>query len=171
MDDTRKNDIIADYYSKHYDDLVGYAFSRTASMAVAEDAVQDAFLRILATDKMVTPVTVGGLVHTTLRNLTYDYWRRRNVATAYEQYLAASGAGVNALDTARVCGRGEMVELLERAMSRLTYKRREAYGMWLYDGMCISDISINLNIMYKTAENRLCAARKLVRRYMEKMLA
>lgn len=171
MDNTRKN-IVADCYGKHRADFVAYARRRAGRADIAEDIVQDAFVRVLRSDKMVTEQSVGALVYAAVRNLTFDYWRHRAVVTAYEHLAAATATPtVNALDTALICARREADELLERGMAQLTPTKGEAYRLSLYDGMQVLDIVRVLGINYKTAESRLATARKQVRGYMRRMLA
>ena len=62
-------------------------------------------------------------------------------------------------------------ELLERGIARLSENQRKIYRMNVCDGMQISEIAIKLDVKYKNVENRLCAARKEVRKYMKCMLA
>lgn len=171
MSYTKKNSIIAEYYRQHRDDIVSYAGRRVGDYDVAQDIVQDAFLRVLTTDKMVAVTTVGPLVYATVNRLTIDLWRRRNVAAGYERYAAAEGGEVNALDTEHVCSRRNVIDILESGIERLTETKREVYRLALYDSMAVSDIASVLSLKYKTAESRLCIARGKVRDYMRKMLA
>ena len=77
------NKLITNYYIVHRDELLAFASSRLGDSRLAEDIVQDVFLRLLSTDKMITEVTLPALVYTITRNLINDYYRRH---TTYEQY-------------------------------------------------------------------------------------
>lgn len=43
--------------------------------------------------------------------------------------------------------------------------------MNIYDDLAVSEISKTLNMNYKSVENKLGSARKVIRKYMSKMLA
>ena len=161
---------IAEYYSMHRDELCAFAAGRLKYAYEAEDIVQNVFLRLLSTDKMITPVTLPCLVYTIARNLIYDNWRRHKSADEYEHVLAAT-AKVNPHDGESVYSVSELHRLLEQGMARLSDRQREVYRMNLIDGMKVSEISMKLNIGYKSAEHRLGEARKEVREYFARMLA
>lgn len=110
----------------------------------------------------------------TLRSVPFicDYWRHRQCVYDYEHFFVNSHAS-------RICANmGESIysvqqinELLERGIARLSENQRKIYRMNVCDGMQISEIAIKLDVKYKNVENRLCAARKEVRKYMKCMLA
>ena len=57
-----KNDVIADYYSRHRSQLVQMLTVRTSDADVAQDMVQDVFLRLLNGFPLITPQTLPNLV-------------------------------------------------------------------------------------------------------------
>ena len=79
--------LITNYYSSHRDELLAFVSSRLGGSCEAEDIVQNVFLRLLTTDKMITEVTLHALVYTTARNLIIDYYRRHTVFEEYEHYI------------------------------------------------------------------------------------
>lgn len=83
--------MIADYYSHHYDEVLGFVSKRMMYAEGAEDIVQNVFMRLLRTDKMITPITLPCLVYTTARNLLIDYWRHRRSVEVYEHFIVQLG--------------------------------------------------------------------------------
>ena len=79
--------LITNYYITHRDELLAFASSRLGDSRLAEDIVQDVFLRLLSTDKMITEVTLPALVYTITRNLINDYYRRHTTYEQYEHYI------------------------------------------------------------------------------------
>lgn len=165
-----KSGIIAEYYSEHYNELKAFVSKRILYASVAEDIVQDVFLRLLSSDKMITPITMPSLVYTVTRNLIYDYWRHRHSVEEYEHFLVHNGTSDD-LDVQSVYSAVEINEILERGIARLSNKQQVVYRMNIHEGLQVSEISERLNLNYKNVENRLGAARKEVRHYMERMLA
>lgn len=162
--------VIADFYTGHYEEIVAFVSSRILNDDEAEDIVQNVFMRLLNSDKMITAVTLPNLVYTIARNMIYDYWRHRKSVNEYEHYITyrMSQERDNGMSVYSV---NEISELLERGIARLADKQQVIYRMSIYGGLKISEISETLNINYKSAENRLRLARKEIRRYMARMLA
>lgn len=165
-----KFNIVADYYKQHYEEILGFVSKHLQYADDAEDVVQNVFVRLLRTEKMITPVTMPSLVYTIARNLIYDYWRHRRSVEEYEHFIAYSGRNED-LDVASIYSAVEIKELLERGIARLSNPQRVVFRMNMFDGMQVSEISKTLSLNYKSVENRLGSARKEIRRYMAHMLA
>ena len=167
---SKKYSIIANYYSQHYDEVLGFVSKRMMYAEGAEDIVQNVFVRLLRTDKMITPITLPCLVYTTARNLLIDYWRHHQSVEEYEHYLRSTDNN-NSIDAASVYSAVEITEILERGIARLNDRQRTIYRMNIFEGKKVAEISATLNINYKSVENRLGSARSEIRQYMRRMLA
>ena len=64
---------LTNYYITHRDELLAYVSSRLGNSVEAEDLVQNVFLRLLTSDKMITDITLPALVYNIARNLIADY--------------------------------------------------------------------------------------------------
>ena len=115
---SKKYSIIADYYSQHYDEVLGFVSKRMMYAEGAEDIVQNVFVRLLRTDKMITPITLPCLVYTTARNLLIDYWRHHQSVEEYEHFIVQQGVSDD-LDVASVYSAVEITEILERGIAGL----------------------------------------------------
>jgi len=162
--------IIEDYYTEHYDELLGFVSKQVLNKEVAEDIVQNVFLRLLTSDKMITTITLPALVYTIARNMIYDYWRHRRSVDEYEHYIS-SVMSRSCDDVLSVFSAREVTEFLERGIALLSDKQRVVYRMSIYEGKKVREISEELNLRYKSVENRLGLARKEIRQYMKRMLA
>ena len=151
--------LISNYYIAHRDELLAFASSR-----LAEDIVQDVFLRLLSTDKMITEVTLPALVYTITRNLINDYYRRHTTYEQYEHYIKGVCSEVTTMDS--VFSAFEIMERLERGLVRLPENCREIYRLHIYGGMKVGEISRELGEGYKSVEHRLGTARKVMREYL-----
>jgi RNA polymerase sigma factor (sigma-70 family) len=162
--------LVADYYSKNLVELRAFVHKFVSNKDDAEDIVQNVFLRLLTSEKMISEVTLPCLVYTVARNLITDRSRHLSIAERYEHFISFcschGGYDVESIYSAR-----EMMELLERGTAHLSDKSRKIYMMNLYGGMKTSEISKALSVNYKQVENYLGAARKEVRKYMSRMLA
>ena len=128
--------------------------------------MQNVFLRLLTSDKMITEITLPALVNTIARNLIADHYRRRTSSEAFEHFIKRSAAEKDSMES--VISAHELTELLERGLARVPENCREIYRMHIYGGMKVSEISQSLGEGYKSVEHRLGTARKAVRQYLYK---
>ena len=156
--------LITNYYITHRDELLAFASSRLGDSRLAEDIVQDVFLRLLSTDKMITEVTLPALVYTITRNLINDYYRRHTNYEQYEHYIKGVCSEVTTSES--VFSAFDIMERLERGMVRLPENCREIYRLHIYGGMKVGEISRELGEGYKSVEHRLGTARKVMRQYL-----
>ena len=162
--------LIAQYYQQHFEELKAFACKHLGYVDIAGDLVQTAFLRLLSSKKMISQVTLPCLVYTVMRNLIFDYWRRKHYCDEYEHYIQQRDAA-KSIEPESVYSAVEINEMMERGMARLSEKQRAVYLLNVYDGMKVSDICQTLRLNYKCVENRLGQARKEMRTYMRRMLA
>lgn len=169
MQNKLNEQLIADYYLQHRGELLSFVAKSVACSHVAEDIVQDVFMRLLQTDKMITEVTLPALVYTISRHLIYDYHRRRAHIVKYESVLLNSSTND---DVMTVYSSSDMTEILERGMVKLlSGSQRQVFSMNVFDGMKVGTIAETLGENYKTVEGRLGIARKKIRKYMQYMMA
>ena len=154
--------LITEYYISHRDELLAFVSSRLRGNDFAEDIVQNVFLKLLTTDKMISEVTLPSLVYTIARNLITDYYRRHTNYEEYEHYIKSQGLS----SQESVFSVREITERLERGLARLPENCREIYRMHIYGGMKVSEISQELGEGYKSVEHRLGFARKAMRQYL-----
>ena len=160
------SNLLETYYTDHRDELLAFVGSRLGGSEESEDIVQNVFLRLLTTDKMITEVTLPALVYTITRNLITDYYRRRHTYEAFEHFIKGSSEEDDSMES--VFSARELTELLERGLARIPENCREIYRLHINGGMKVSEISQTLGEGYKSVEHRLGTARKAVRQYMRK---
>ena len=160
------SNLIETYYTDHRDELLAFVSSRLGGSEESEDIVQNVFLRLLTTDKMITEITLPALVYTITRNLITDYYRRRHTYEAFEHFIKGSSEEDDSMES--VFSARELTELLERGLVRVPENCREIYRLHIYGGMKVSEISQAIGEGYKSVEHRLGTARKAVRQYLRK---
>ena len=156
--------LISDYYKAHRGELLAFVSSRLQGSSAAEDIVQNVFLRLLTTDKMISEVTMPALV----------YYRRRSCHEELEHYIKRGekvevrSERLEVRSVESVYSAREIMERIERGLARLPENCREVYRLHIYDGMKVSEISQQLDQGYKSVEHRLGLARKTIRQYLLK---
>ena len=160
------SNLLETYYTDHRDELLAFVSSRLGGSEESEDIVQNVFLRLLTSDKMITAITLPALVYTMTRNLITDYYRRRHNHEEFEHFIQGSSEEDDSMES--VFSARELTELLERGLVRVPENCREVYRLHIYGGMKVSEISQALGEGYKSVEHRLGTARKAVRQYLRK---
>ena len=156
--------LITSYYISHRDELRGYVRSRLGDNCLVDDVVQDVFLKLLTSDKMITEITLPSLVYTMIRNMVVDHLRHHMAVEHYEHYI--KGVCSNVVTEDLVLSIQEILEIMENGLARLPENCREIYRLHIYDGMQVSEISRELGEGYKSVEHRLGSARKAMRHYL-----
>ena len=118
---------IADYYAQHRNEIVGFIAMRIGNEDTAQDLVQDVFLRLLCSDKLISDITLPALVFTLARNAVADCFRRRRVLDEYEHYIMGTGDSYESMDS--VISARELMERMERTLARLAPECREVYRL------------------------------------------
>ena len=155
---------LTNYYVTHRDELLAYVSSRLGNSVEAEDLVQNVFLRLLTSDKMITDITLPALVYTIARNLIADYYRRRTHFEVYEHYLKNTDSIDESAES--ILSIRDITEQLERGLARVPENCREIYRLHVYGGMKVAEISERLGEGYKSVEHRLGTARKMIRQHL-----
>jgi RNA polymerase sigma-70 factor (ECF subfamily) len=161
-------ELLADYYSQHRDEIVGFVAVRVGDADVAKDVVQDVFFRLLCSDRLISPTTLPALVFTMVRNAVTDWFRRRRIREEYEHYIIGTGDDSDSMDS--VISVRELMERMERTLARLAPECREVYHLHIYGGMQVRQIAEETHQPYRAVEYRLGQARKEVRRQLRQCM-
>lgn len=159
-----KKTLISYYYSSHRAELLAYASARLGDSDEAEDIVQNTFLRILTSNKMLTEQTLPALVFTVCRNLVNDHFRRLAFRHEYEHFIMSSREDNSSMES--VFFAADIIEQMERGLARIPESCRTIYKMHILGGMRVSEISAETGVQYKAVENRLGLARREMRQYL-----
>ena len=157
-------ELLETYYADHRDELLTFVSSRLGGSYIAEDLVQDVFMRLMISDKLITETTLPCLVYTVTRRLICDYYRRRSTREEFEHNIKRGESEDTSMES--VISARELTERLERGLARIPENCREIYRLHIYGGMKVSEISQHLGEGYKSVEHRLGTARKEMRRYL-----
>lgn len=161
-------ELLADYYSQHRDEIVGFVAVRVGDADVAKDVVQDVFFRLLCSDRLISPTTLPALVFTMVRNAVTDWFRRRRIREEYEHYIIGTGDDSDSMDS--VISVRELMERMERTLARLAPECRKVYHLHIYGGMQVRQIAEETHQPYRAVEYRLGQARKEVRRQLRQCM-
>ena len=172
MDESRL--VLTRYYVAERQSLVEEATRLLrGDRMTAEDVVQTTFLRLLSSPTphllLAPQSSLPALVHATMLNLLRDLWRRRRYEQDYEHQLATAPSWARqADDVFSICSAHQMTELLEHRLARMDSTVARVLRMNIVEEKPVSEISDELQMKYKTVENRLQTGRRQLRSYMKR---
>jgi RNA polymerase sigma-70 factor (ECF subfamily) len=138
-------DQLAALYRRHAGPLVFYAQSLSRDRALAEDVVQEAFLRMLDRDPARIE-SVKAFLYATVRHLVIDE-RRRDAARAQQPPALASRPSCTPVCEATL-------ESISSALGGLPPEQREVVVLKTYAGMTLAEAARLTGVSEATATSR-----------------
>jgi RNA polymerase sigma-70 factor (sigma-E family) len=124
---------LAELYLRYADGAVRLAYLMTGDLALAEDLVQDAFVRLAGRlAHLRDPGAFEAYLRRTVVNLTRSQFRRKRVERAY---LARAGNAIETHDGGSAAGSFEDRDALWRSLQRLSSRQRVAIVLRFYEDL------------------------------------
>ncbi len=160
MSDTHQ-DLVADLFACCRDDLIRFLHSRVRCTHTAADLAQEAFLRVLRSERLPEIADLRAYLFATANNLLIDHGRAQRCQT---QALASVEAqAVSPEDTSTpetvVLGR-EALRRFTIAFNELPHQCRQSFYLSRFKGLNHLQIAQRLGISRRTVEDNLKRALK-----------
>jgi RNA polymerase sigma-70 factor (ECF subfamily) len=162
MEDFSNNDSWKNWFHRNGPKLLLCARHWTASLADAEDAVQDAFVRFWRRQRSL-PGEPMALLLTSIRRAALDSGRSRSRRTARETEAGGSEPLFEPLCEPGSAG-DDRRSAIEDALGRLPPDQREVLALKIWGGLTFSQIAQHLEIPPNTAASRYRYALAVLRR-------
>ena len=151
-------------YNLYADRLYSFALVQTKSKQMAEDVVQDTFLKLWNNRTNLNCYgNVQALVFTMARNLIIDAFRRQVANIDIDAYFNLHEALPSTASPEESLYFNETKEHLEQAKAKLSNKECEIYEMSREQDMPIKKIAQTLNLSPQTVKNYLTSTLKVFR--------
>ena len=151
-------------YNLYADRLYSFALVQTKSKQMAEDVVQDTFLKLWSNRTNLNCYgNVQALVFTMARNLIIDAFRRQVANIDIEAYFKLHEALPSTASPEESLYFNETKEHLEQAKAKLSNKECKIYEMSREQDMPIKKIAQTLNLSPQTVKNYLTSTLKVFR--------
>ena len=151
-------------YNLYADRLYSFALVQTKSKQMAEDVVQDTFLKLWNNRTNLNCYgNVPALVFTMARNLIIDAFRRQVANIDIEAYFKLHEALPSTASPEESLYFNETKEHLEQAKAKLSNKECKIYEMSREQDMPIKKIAQTLNLSPQTVKNYLTSTLKVFR--------
>lgn len=152
-------------YHSYARKLAGKLIYLLKSDELAQDVLQDVFLKIWSSREMIdAELSFSGLLHKMATNLSRNIVRKN----LYDQSLRSSidpDPSYNPMDDADNTSQAKV--LLDMALSKLTERQREIYILHKLDGRSYQEISEQLNISVSAINHHLQKANKQLKHILK----
>jgi RNA polymerase sigma-70 factor (sigma-E family) len=153
---------LAELYVRYADGAVRLAYLTTGDLALAEDLVQDAFVRLAG--RLVhlrDPGAFEAYLRRTVVNLSRSHFRRKKVERAY---LARAGSEIGVHDGGSSGGSVEERDALWQALQRLSSRQRVAIVLRFYEDLPEREIAEILRCRPGTVKSLVSRGLETMRR-------
>ncbi|MDH3648794.1 MAG: sigma-70 family RNA polymerase sigma factor [Saprospiraceae bacterium] len=144
--------VFKEVYLKHSKDVRNFLFYKCGDQALAEDFMQEAFLRLWTARDKVPAEKAVGFLFTVGNRLFLDHIKHRKVNLKFQQRQRNRS---DKEDPEFLYQQQEFKERLEKAISDMPEKWRVAFLMSRIDKMKYSEIAERLDISVKAVEKRM----------------
>jgi len=154
----------------YYQNFVRYACRITGNKDVAEEIVQEAFVKLWeARETLVVQVSLKSYMLKSVQNRCID-WHRHNKIRQNVNAAIKEEAILTNYDTDNYVLKSELESKLNAALSMLPEEVEEAYRMNRFEGLKYHEIAQKLNVSVRTIEVRVGRALHLLREYLKDYL-
>ncbi|WP_345030008.1 RNA polymerase sigma-70 factor [Ravibacter arvi] len=149
-------------FKKNFKGLVRYAFTVVKDSEVAEEIVQNMFVRLWEKREQVSiNESVTGYLYRSVYNDSLNYLKHLKVRDAYQNYAMEreqfEQPASEQLETR------ELEEKIRRALGELPEKCRTIFQMSRFEELRYQEIADELSLPVKTVENQMGKALRLLR--------
>lgn len=157
-------DSFRDLFSKYHHSLFNFVLYRVKDEVIADDIVQDTFLRVWKHKSMIKPnKSFFSYIAKISNNLCMDYFRHENVKVRHQGHIpepTESDFDNPALQYESKILEEEIQSIVNNSLPK---KCREIFILSRVNGMPNRDIAELLDISRRTVENQLYRALKILR--------
>lgn len=150
------------YYSPK---LISFLFSITKTMHIAEEIMQEVFLRLWQNRENVEVDNLGGWLYRVASNLAYSYLKREalngRLLSSLKKKQKNQFSEVDQQMDYKECR-----ELIHKALNQLPDQQHKVYQLSLQEGMSRKEVAELLNISPNTVRNHLTRALQFLRHFL-----
>ena len=152
-------------YDMYADKLYGFAFAHTKSREMANDLVQETFLKLWTMrESLSVEGSLQAMLFTMSHNKMIDTFRAQLNKVEFEDYIEFSenaDLGDNAIE--KKIYYDDFLKALKICKSQLPNRQMEIFEMSREHGKSIEEIALELKISEQTVKNQLTSAMKTLR--------
>jgi RNA polymerase sigma-70 factor (ECF subfamily) len=154
----------------HYGQRIwSFIFNKTKSAAIADEIVQEVFLKLWVKKEMMPEIEdFPAFLYTMATNKTYDYLKKVAGDSKKLDNFWHRMKDVAARNTVEdIIDFRESQEIVHQAVEQLPAQRKKIYLLNRMEGLSYDEIASVLNISKSTVSNQLVEATKFIRNYVK----
>lgn len=154
-------------FDAYYDELQHFIYFKSGDTEIAEDIVQDTFLKVWEIRSTVRFETARALLYTIATNLFANKYKRQKLKLKLQQTIVNDRTFETPEFEMEV---KEFDRKLQQVLAELNEKSRIVFLMNRIDEMTYIEIAKNLNISVKAVEKRMKKALEFVRKQIDQKI-
>lgn len=160
--------VFDDLFRCYYQSLCIYARRYLSDMDLAEELVQDIFVKFWEKRNSIQQAsTIKTYLYTSVRNRCIDYIRKENVKKKYANEVINNSTITNEPE---ILPDKELINQIKKAIKQLPKQRRKIFQMNRFYGLKYKEIALKLNLSPKTVENQIGIALKQLRELLKDII-
>lgn len=157
----------SELYMRFSNKLYGFALAQTKNTSLAEDIVQETFMKLWNTREQLDCYgNVHALLFTIARNLIIDSFRKQIAKIDFEDYQKAAKEISPWPSPHDQIEYQESIDRLQQSKKLLSKRECQIYEMSKEQHIPIQEIADSLNLSSQTVKNYLSSSLKLLRKKM-----
>lgn len=161
---SKSTDWFKQIFEEHYEFIRNYIYYLSGDIDIAEDLVQDVFMKVWERRDTINDQTLKPLLYKIARNLYFNLYKRNTLDV---KFVAASAFETENESPEFLLEMKEFNEKLQKALSDLPEYCRTIFMMSRIDEMKYQEIADNFNISVKAVEKQISKALRLLRENIE----
>lgn len=161
--------ILYDTYAKQ---LKGFVFAMIRSEVLADDIIQDTFLKIWMNRQTIdSDLSFKSYLFRIAKNAVIDEFRKNVSNPLFEDYmLHCENILISENHTEQIIDFDQFKDDLKKAKSKLTPKQREIFELNKEEGFSAKEIATQLQITEQTVYNQLSIALQIIKKELPESL-
>ena len=147
-------------FDSYYDSIRNYAYFKVGDAAIADDIVQEAFIKVWNMRDEIRSDTVKALLYKIAGNLSLNQLKHNQVVynfeNNYEQDTYSEQADAKIISD-------EFNQYLQNVIASIPDNSREVFLMNRMEGLTYEEIATRLDLSVKAIEKRMSEALRIVR--------
>lgn len=148
-----KNDL-KDLYDEYFESIRGFLYYKCSNIDLADDLVQETFIKIWSKRDDIKKETVKSLLYTIANNLLMNHFNHQKVVREHQKSANVSISS-NTVSPQFQMEEAEFESKLNNAIAKLPDDCREVFLMNRIDKLKYAEIAERLNLSVKAIEKRM----------------
>lgn len=156
-------------YDRYHEQLYFLAKRYLKDQYLAEDAVQDLFLKVWTKRKMLQGSSIKGFLFTTMKNHLIDTIRKQKTSTKVKEDLKKVSKDERCRNTTvEKVIYAEYKKIVEQALQKISPEKRKVFEMKNFEGLSNAEVAEKKDVSVNTVKTQFYLGSKYVRDYLKK---